>query len=81
MGSFSEDEHLKIIRFLEENSSKLEKVILVGEEFSRLSGNRFQVFKDREACKNWLLENQHEGMYILIKGSRGLMLEKLIDVL
>ena len=58
-------------------------VFLLGEEFYKFkeSNNRFTFFRRTPEMKNFLLENQPEGKTILIKGSRGMKLESLVELL
>jgi len=38
-------------------------------------------FSEMEDLKNWLSANPPEGLFILVKGSRGMKLEQLKDLL
>lgn len=80
MGKESEKEHLSILQMLQENG--FHKVFLVGNEFSKLNTfKNYFAFADVESCREMLLKEPLEGYTILIKGSRGIKLEKLKDVL
>ncbi len=68
-------EHQKILDF---NRSKSIKTIYVGEEFGKLVGeteNKFPTTK--ELIASGLLQNIENGL-VLLKGSRGIQLEKVI---
>ena len=75
MGDFSNEEHAKIIRTCQK--LKLE-TLFVGEEFSKLSN---KAFKDRNAFEIFLKSNPIKNKTILLKGSRGISLEKLTNYL
>ncbi|MCP4978702.1 MAG: UDP-N-acetylmuramoyl-tripeptide--D-alanyl-D-alanine ligase [Maribacter sp.] len=63
------------------NSLNLEKVFLVGENFNRTKTSQ-QKFKDYDALATHLSkENLPANSNILIKGSRGMALERLLDLL
>lgn len=80
LGDISEDEHRKIIKFLEE--SEIRDAFLVGPVFSRVyKGNLFRVFNDTSSVIEYLKENSVHGYTVLIKGSRGIGLEKTYDYL
>ncbi len=70
-------EHLNIIQSI---VGKFNTIILIGPEFSKAStGTGFQVFENTHEAGRWLLENPIKGCDILVKGSRGIALEKLLD--
>lgn len=80
LGDISEDEHRKIIKFLEE--SEIRDAFLVGPVFSKIyEGNLFRVYKDTASVIEYLKENRVQGYNVLIKGSRGIGLEKTYDYL
>ena len=80
MGAHAEREHRSIVELLREQSH--DRVILVGEEFSKagstLTNEHFANVTD---AKKWLETSPATGMNILVKGSRGIGLERLLDVL
>lgn len=77
LGDLTESEHTKIIDIL---TNKGLKAILIGSRFKALN-SPFPSFDsvDDEALKNQL--KSVENHLILLKGSRGIQLEKLIDIL
>ena len=79
LGEYSHAEHQKIVNLLEEK--KLQNVVLVGEEFFKLDTNQFQKFKTTLECLNYLKNLNVSENTILIKGSRGMKMETLQDVL
>ena len=80
LGRFSMEEHEKIVKLLKENSVK--NVILVGPEFLKASLNtEFCGFEKVEDLIIHFSSNQPKNLLIFLKGSRGIKLEKLLDVL
>lgn len=80
LGKCAEEEHTKIIELIK--SLHFNKVILAGDIFSRVSeGNGFISFQDCESVIKWLIENPVTNSNVLIKGSRGMKMERLLDYL
>ncbi|NDP22282.1 MAG: UDP-N-acetylmuramoyl-tripeptide--D-alanyl-D-alanine ligase [Paludibacter sp.] len=75
LGEQSAKEHQNVVEILQQN--KLEAVLLVGKEF-RCSINSFNTFENVNELIIYLTENPINGNYILIKGSRGIQLEKVL---
>jgi len=80
LGTASQQEHQGIIELLE--AINPERVYLAGSIFSscRLPDN-FMAFENTELLKKALEKEPPEGFYILVKGSRGMKLENLTDLL
>ncbi len=78
LGAESEKEHQRIIEFLRENP--FDRIVLVGDEFNK-HPHPFIALADRNELAQWIAGNPTEGYHILIKGSRGIALEKGIDEL
>jgi UDP-N-acetylmuramoyl-tripeptide--D-alanyl-D-alanine ligase len=78
LGSYSEEEHRKITDLLSQN--RLDKVILVGENFLRLSSlpKEWEVFPETDDLINYLTAANISGYTILLKGSRANQLEKAL---
>lgn len=80
LGDESLLEHAKVIARLREMDPEL--VILVGKEFAAAAGNgKYLCFRTSEDAADYLSKNPIEGFTVLIKGSRGTRMEKLIPVL
>jgi UDP-N-acetylmuramoyl-tripeptide--D-alanyl-D-alanine ligase len=80
LGEKSDEEHKRVFDFLE--SLKIEKVFLVGNIFRRVSGKSgITTFPDVNKLKDFLKSEPIKGRTILIKGSRGIGLEKIYDLL
>lgn len=76
MGSHAEKEHREMVEFIAQTG--IEKVVLIGPEFTRADReNRFVCFDSTHEAKLWLEMNMPENATILLKGSRGFKLEQL----
>ncbi len=81
LGRYAEEEHEKILDLLKEKGME-ENVYLAGEIFFKFSGRYgYKGFKGTPAVKAFLKKNRFEGYTILIKGSRLMRLEALLDEL
>lgn len=78
LGKYSKDEHQNIIDLLEKLN--LKNVLLVGEHFAK-TNHKFKAFSNVNELISHLSENTVSGHLVLIKGSRGIQLEKVINVL
>jgi UDP-N-acetylmuramoyl-tripeptide--D-alanyl-D-alanine ligase len=78
LGKNALSEHEKIIRLLKKQ--KFEKTILVGPLFSEVNDG-IQSFPDSETACQYLKSNPLFNKTILIKGSRGMKLEKILEAL
>lgn len=78
LGNYSEMEHQQIADLA--LSFNFEKLILVGEEFknSDVKG-KINYFNNVDELKKWYNEQVFENTYFLIKGSRSVGLEKLLE--
>lgn len=84
LGVESEPEHRTIVQML--RNSRIERVLLVGQEFGKaITGTNLpeyiRHFETREDLEIYLQSNHISNATVLIKGSRGMTLEKLIDKL
>ncbi len=78
LGKDSEEEHKQVINNLE--NTGFSEVFLVGSEFYKFAGsNNFRYFEKTSDLKNWLKSNKLKDFTILIKGSRGMKLELILD--
>jgi UDP-N-acetylmuramoyl-tripeptide--D-alanyl-D-alanine ligase len=78
LGNESDEEHYNILTLLEK--AQFKDVFLVGPIFTRLNTKReWLCFQDSDLAKIWFDHHRMEGKTILIKGSRGIRLEKLTD--
>lgn len=80
LGDYEEDEHLNIFSWLEIHPEI--RVFLTGPVFSRLNrNNNFTVFSNVTSLKDYLFQYPLNSYTILIKGSRGIQLEKVTEAL
>ena len=80
LGEKSEEEHIKVLNMLQ--SGIAEKVFLVGPVFYRISSKSgFKAFENADKLKEFLKKEPLKGNVILIKGSRGIRLERIYDLL
>lgn len=80
LGDKSEEEHQKIISRLE--TLEIPQAFLVGGNFTRVKQKgSYSSFSDTNALREYLEKNRPEGFTILVKGSRGISLEKIYDLL
>jgi UDP-N-acetylmuramoyl-tripeptide--D-alanyl-D-alanine ligase len=80
LGEKSEQEHLKVLQ--EINHLKPENVFLVGQIFSKIAADSgYKLFDNVSMLRDYLIDKELKGFNVLIKGSRGIGLEKLYDVL
>jgi UDP-N-acetylmuramoyl-tripeptide--D-alanyl-D-alanine ligase len=79
LGEFSTQEHEQIINLVKEK--RFENVAFVGKEFLKEKSDDFLFFENTESCKQYFSENSISESTILIKGSRGMKMETLLDIL
>lgn len=77
LGEAAEDEHQKIVDFSE--SLDFNKVFLVGKNFYKTKNKTSQKFERFDDFKHFLVNNKLENSHILIKGSRGMALERVLE--
>jgi UDP-N-acetylmuramoyl-tripeptide--D-alanyl-D-alanine ligase len=79
LGNIKEIEHQKIIDKV--NSLNI-KTLFVGEEFSKAKEkHQFNYFTNTDELLSWLEKNELKNCSLLIKGSRGIKLEKVAEYL
>ena len=79
LGTYSLQEHRQIIETLQ--SMKFHHVFLIGDHFFTQAGNTIDAFRQTEEFMKWLKNHPIRNSSILIKGSRGMALEKLVEML
>jgi len=76
LGNESIDEHKKIISLINQNSWKA--VVLVGGDFLKID-HPYLKFNTSLQAKEWLQQQSFENTYFLIKGSRSIQMEKVVE--
>jgi UDP-N-acetylmuramoyl-tripeptide--D-alanyl-D-alanine ligase len=80
LGAHAADEHKAIVDLLKEK--KFEQVVLVGPVFSRIyKGSRYKTFEETEEAARFVKKQKVKNTHVLIKGSRGIKLETIAEVL
>ena len=79
LGKESLEEHMRIVSKLQE--MKLERIWLVGEEFSKVAQKGMRVFKDVDEVKEALKAEPISNSTILIKGSNSTKLHQLPEAI
>jgi UDP-N-acetylmuramoyl-tripeptide--D-alanyl-D-alanine ligase len=76
LGKDSIQEHQNLIDLIKQYSWK--EVVLVGGDFLKIHGP-FKKFSNSTEAGKWLKEQSFENAYMLIKGSRSMQMEKIIE--
>ncbi|HXB45688.1 MAG TPA: UDP-N-acetylmuramoyl-tripeptide--D-alanyl-D-alanine ligase [Puia sp.] len=76
LGEESLEEHKKLLDLIKKYS--WEEVILVGGDFLRLPTS-FRTFKTSAEARQWFQNENFQDRYFLIKGSRSMEMEKVLD--
>ena len=80
LGEESENEHENIVDFA--NNQNFETIILVGNIYSSLQvPDNILQFEEVGELKKWISKNNLHNANILIKGSRGIQLEQIVELL
>ena len=74
LGDYAQEEHKNIFELAQ--SYNFKKIILVGKEFGHLS---HPFYKNIVELNNWFKNQKFENTCFLIKGSRSIRLEKLLE--
>ena len=78
LGDYSDEEHKQISELA--TSYDFEKTLLVGEEFKNVDLNSNATYFENVAeLKNWFDKQNFENIHFLIKGSRSIGLEKILE--
>jgi UDP-N-acetylmuramoyl-tripeptide--D-alanyl-D-alanine ligase len=80
LGDYAEEEHQYILNLLQ--SLDLKNVVLVGPYFyAQNNNNLYSAFQTTEEALSYFNNQKLKNATVLLKGSRGMKLEKLIEVL
>ena len=77
LGDYSTKEHQNIVDYC--NTLHLDRCIFVGEAYSKTSA--IEKYENFESLKTQIKQSPFKNCYILIKGSRGMSLERLLEVI
>lgn len=77
LGEVSEQEHNKIIQLTKQLN--IDTCVFVGQEFGKAVDQVQIHFKDSGEVKNWYEEQAFNDVLVLLKGSRGIRLEQIIQ--
>lgn len=77
LGDESIAEHQSIINLIEQYHWN--DVVLVGGDFSKVK-HPYHFFTNSYKAKEWLQQQQLENTHLLVKGSRSMQMEKVLDV-
>jgi UDP-N-acetylmuramoyl-tripeptide--D-alanyl-D-alanine ligase len=78
MGDAEAYEHRELVKLIGEY--QWQEVILVGKEFAGIE-HKFKWFEDSAAAAAYVADNKPQNSAILIKGSRGSRMEKLLEAM
>ncbi|RXJ44463.1 UDP-N-acetylmuramoyl-tripeptide--D-alanyl-D-alanine ligase [Gelidibacter gilvus] len=81
LGNTAETEHQSIVDYLEANN--LGEIYLIGENFfkTKVNHNSIKKFQTFDALKLHLQDHPIKDSFLLIKGSRGMALERILELL
>ncbi|SOC80685.1 UDP-N-acetylmuramoyl-tripeptide--D-alanyl-D-alanine ligase [Salinimicrobium sediminis] len=81
LGAMAQAEHETILSILEQ--SRIDKAFVIGKNFYGTSGTskRIKKFETFEGFKEWIQPSEFNAGAILIKGSRGMALERVLELL
>ncbi len=79
LGDYSNSEHQVIVDLL--IKEKVKNVILIGNDFSKTKNHNFKTFATTKDVMKYLSVNKIKKANILVKGSRGMKLEDLLEML
>jgi UDP-N-acetylmuramoyl-tripeptide--D-alanyl-D-alanine ligase len=78
LGPDTDMEHQKIADYITHHN--FDRVMLIGDSFSRVD-TQYPRFRNLDDMKEYLEKNPVEDSYVLLKGSRGVQLERCIEML
>lgn len=77
--SYKRRTHTEVVARSKEGN--YDKVFLCGEHFQKAAGKDFTTYATTEELIEALRKNPLEGYHVLIKGSHGMALERVVEVL
>ena len=79
LGALSKQEHKNILELVD--NLDFSEVYFVGSEFYNFKNNKFKFYNNTDELIKYLTNNKITNSLILLKGSRGIGLEVLLDIL
>jgi UDP-N-acetylmuramoyl-tripeptide--D-alanyl-D-alanine ligase len=76
LGDESLDEHKAIVDLIRQHQWK--NVVLVGGDFLKFD-HPYIFFENADGAREWLQQQHFEKTYLLIKGSRSMQMEKVLE--
>lgn len=76
LGKESIAEHLSIVNLI--NQYRWKAVVLVGGDFNNIF-HEYLFFQKAEEAKEWLQKQAYNGVKLLVKGSRSMQMEKVLE--
>ena len=77
LGKYSESEHMSLVSELEKSS--IDKIFLIGKEFSKTKFEKLTYYSSTQSLIDDDVFSNIKNATILIKGSRGMALEKILN--
>lgn len=78
LGDYSNDKHLEILQLAREMT--FDKIVLVGPGFGVHAKEGEESFEDIDQAKEWWTQTSKVELMVLFKGSRGIALEKILEI-
>jgi UDP-N-acetylmuramoyl-tripeptide--D-alanyl-D-alanine ligase len=80
LGSHEAKEHQAILELCEELN--FNAVVLIGDAFCKAvaKSNKVHLFQNKADARQFISEHARENLSVLIKGSRGMKMEELLDL-
>ena len=81
MGIYSDAEHKKIIDLVKRQ--KIDSLIFIGKNFKKALKNfnlKYKWFPNSDLAKVWFKKQKFDGYTFLLKGSRGIKVEKILEL-
>ena len=79
LGKISDQEHQNIIKKIDKLG--FEEVFFIGEIFNQFKTDKFKFFNKTEDLSSYLEKEKIQNSFILLKGSRGIKLETVLEFL
>ena len=81
LGKYTEEAHQKVLNQL--ISTDIDEILLLGTHFfgTNSQDSRVQLFKSDAEIRSYLIDHPFSESEILLKGSRGMSIEKLLKYL